>query len=71
MLFIFKATYSVSLIKLTLALIWLLDYVSKCDSVALVVIKEIVPSKNTFNCFEKHFLGKITSVDIAKNNYQK
>ena len=46
MLFIFKANYSVSLIKLTLALIWLLDYVSKCDSVALAVIKEIVPSKN-------------------------
>ena len=71
MLFRFKPTYSVSLIKLTLALIWLMDYISKCDSVALVVIKEIVPPKNAFNCFEKHFLGKITSVDIAKNNYQK
>ena len=53
MLFRFKPTYSVSLIKLNLALIWLMDYVSKCDSVALVVIKEIVPLKNTFNCFEK------------------
>ena len=53
MLFRFKPTYSVSLIKLNLALIWLMDYVSKCDSVALVVIKEIVTLKNTFYCFEK------------------
>ena len=50
MLFRFNSTYPGRLAKLTLALIWLRDYMSKCDNVILVVIKEIAPSKNTFNC---------------------
>ena len=44
----FKPTYPVSLNKLTLALIWLMDYISKCD-VVLVIIKEIAPSKRKNN----------------------
>ena len=48
MLFGFKPTYRVSLIKLTLPLIWLMDYISKFD-VVLVVIKERAHSKNTLN----------------------
>ena len=48
MLFRFKPTYHVSLTKLILALTCLMDYISKCDNVVLVVIKEIAPSKNTF-----------------------
>ena len=44
MLFRFKPTYPVSLTKLTLALIWLMDYMLKCDNV-LVAIKEIASSK--------------------------
>ena len=52
MFFRLNPTYSASLTKLTLsALIWLRDYISKCDKVVLVVIKEISPSKNTFNYF--------------------
>ena len=49
MLFGFKPTYRVSLIKLTLPLIWLMDYISKFDNVVLVVIKERAHSKNTLN----------------------
>ena len=45
MLFRFKPTYPVSLTKLTLALIWLMDYMLKCDNVVLVAIKEIASSK--------------------------
>ena len=42
----FNPSYpGVSLSKLTLALIWLRDYISKVDSVVLVVIEEIAPSK--------------------------
>ena len=44
MLFRLKPTYPKSLTKLTLALNWLMDYISKCD-VVLVVIKEMAPSK--------------------------
>ena len=50
MLFRLKPTYPASLTKLILALNWLMDYISKCD-VVLVVIKEMAPSKKTFNCF--------------------
>ena len=51
MLFSFKPTYPVSLTKLTLALLWFMDYIFKCDNVVLAVTKEIAPSGNTFNCF--------------------
>ena len=34
-----------------MTLIWLSDYISKCDNVVLVVIKETASSKNAFNCF--------------------
>ena len=49
MLFRFKPTYPVSLAKLTSALIWLMDYIFRCD--VLMFIKEIAPSKNTFSYF--------------------
>ena len=52
MLFRLKPTYPKSLTKLTLALNWLMDYISKCDNVVLLVIKEMAPSKKTFNCFK-------------------
>ena len=51
MLFRFNPTYSASLTKLIMTLIWLSDYISKCDNVVLVVIKETASSKNAFNCF--------------------
>ena len=47
----FKPMYPISLTKLTLTLTWLLDYISKCDNVVLVVIKERAPSRNIFDCF--------------------
>ena len=37
--------------KLTLALIWLRDYRSKCDVVATCDYQKIATWKNTFNCF--------------------
>ena len=53
-------------------LICLMDYISKCDNVVCVVIKEITSSKNTFSFFgrkRENLLGKITSVNITKNSY--
>ena len=63
----FKPTYPVSLTKLTLALIWLMDYISKCD-VVLVVIKEIAPSKrkNNQSQHNQKQLLKITKNNCAK-----
>ena len=70
MLFRFKPTYPVSLTKLTLALLLLMDYISKCD-VVLVVIKEIVHSENIsfLSSKSESLLEKITRVNITKNNY--
>ena len=72
MFFNFKPIYPVSLTKLTLTLIWLMDYnISKCDNVVLVVIKEIGPSKKHLFLSSKseNLLEKITRVNITKNNY--
>ena len=72
MLFGFEPTYPVSLTKFTLALIWLMDFIFKCDNVVLEIIKEIAPSKKT-NLFlssnSENLLEKITRVNITKNNY--
>ena len=72
MLFNFKPIHPVSLTKLILTLIWLMDYnISKCDNVVLVVIKEIGPSKKHLFLSSKseNLLEKITRVNITKNNY--
>ena len=45
MLFRFKPMYPVSLTKLNFSLIWLMDYISKCDNVVLAVIRKIAFSK--------------------------
>ena len=53
-----------------MSLIWLMDYISKCD-VLLVAMKEIAFPKNTidFKQLESKFARKITRVNINKNNY--
>ena len=71
MLFRFKPTYPVNLTKLNLALLLLMDYISKCDNVVLVVIKEIAHAENIsfLSSKSESLLEKITRVNITKNNY--
>ena len=62
--------YPISLTKLTLTLTWLMDYISKCDNVVLVVIKERAPSRNIWlflRSKSENLLEKITRVNITKN----
>ena len=66
----FKLMYPISLTKLTLTLTWLMDYISKCDNVVLVVIKERAPSRNIWlflRSKSENLLEKITRVNITKN----